>query len=172
VSDLTRVAVVVGNPKPASRTLSAANYVAEQLAGAPADLVIDLATLGPALLDLADAQVGALVDEVLAAQLVVFASPTYKGSYTGLLKLFLDRFAADSLTGVLAVPLMLGALPKHALAPEVFLRPVLAELGATVPGKALYVLDTEYDSPAAYESWLHAVRPFVAAAARTAAALR
>jgi FMN reductase len=169
VSDLTRVAVVVGNPKPASRTLSAATYVAEQLAGAPANLVIDLATLGPALLDWADVQVAALVDEVLASQLVVFASPTYKGSYTGLLKLFLDRFAADSLTGVLAVPLMLGALPKHALAPEVFLRPVLAELGATVPGKALFVLDGAYDAPAEYESWLHAVRPFVAAAARTGA---
>ena len=135
--------------------------------------MIDLAALGPALLDWADAQVSALVDEVLAARLVVFASPTYKGSYTGLLKLFLDRFAADSLTGVLAVPLMLGAAPKHALAPEVFLRPVLAELGATIPGKALYVLESAYDKPAEYESWLEAVRPFVAGAAvRGAAVLR
>ena len=31
--------------------------------------------------------------EVGAADLVVVASPTYKGTYTGLLKLFLDRFA-------------------------------------------------------------------------------
>jgi FMN reductase len=124
------------------------------------------------LLDWADQHVTELVDEVLAAQLVVFASPTYKGSYTGLLKLFLDRFAADSLTGMLAVPLMLGALPKHALAPEVFLRPVLAELGATVPGKALFVLDSEYDSPAEYEPWLHAVRPIIAATARNMATLR
>jgi FMN reductase len=172
VSELTQVAVVVGNPKPASRTLSAATYVAEQLGGVPPNLVVDLATLGPALLDWNDEQVAALVDGVLATQLVVFASPTYKGSYTGLLKLFLDRFAADSLTGVLVVPLMLGAGPRHALAPEVFLRPVLAELGATVPGRALYVLDGGYDSPAEYEPWLQAVRPFVAAAARNPVALR
>ncbi len=33
------------------------------------------------------------------AELVVVASPTYKASYTGLLKLFLDRFGA----GLLAV---------------------------------------------------------------------
>src|SRR5258706_352547 len=37
------VAVVVGNPKPASRTLAAAELVAQRLAGAPADLVIDVA---------------------------------------------------------------------------------------------------------------------------------
>lgn len=172
MTELTQVAVVVGNPKPASRTLAAATYVAEQLAGGPPHTVIDLATLGPALLDWQDARVAALVEDVLAAQLIVVASPTYKGSYTGLLKLFLDRFAADSLTGVLAVPLMLGAGPRHALAPEVFLRPVLAELGATVPGKALYVLEDGYDNPVEYESWLDAVRPFVAAAMRLETALR
>jgi FMN reductase len=169
---LAEVVVVVGNPKSASRTLVAATYVAEQLAGRPPATVIDLATLGPALLDWGDNRIAALVDEVQCARLVVVASPTYKGSYTGLLKLFLDRFAADSLTGVLAVPLMLGAGPKHALAPEVFLRPVLAELGATVPGKALYVVDNAYDQPAEYESWLDAVRPFVNAVARDQVSLR
>ena len=60
------------------------------------------------------------------------ASPTYKATYTGLLKLFLDRFATDGLRGV-AVPLMLGAGPGHALAPELTLRPVLTEIGGLVP---------------------------------------
>ena len=44
-----RVAVVVGNPKPRSRTYQAAHLVAERLAGRPADLSIDLADLGAAL---------------------------------------------------------------------------------------------------------------------------
>jgi FMN reductase len=164
MSDLVHVAVVVGNPKPASRTLSAATYVAEQLSGAPPKTVIDLATVGPALLDWSDERVAGLVDEVSAAQLVVFACPTYKSSFTGLLKLFLDRFRVDSLTGVVAVPLMLGALPGHSLAPEAFLRPVLADLGATIPGKALFIVESAYDSPAAYAPWLSAVRPIVAGA--------
>ena len=47
-------AVVVGNPKPASRTLAAATHVARELSGAEPDLVVDLATVGPALLDLGD----------------------------------------------------------------------------------------------------------------------
>jgi FMN reductase len=153
-----RLAVVVGNPKPRSRTRAAAEWLAGQLAGTEADLVVDLADLGPALLDWADPQVAELVAEVGAADLVVVASPTYKGTYTGLLKLFLDRFATDGLQGI-AVPFMLGAGPGHALAPELTLRPVLTEIGASVPVRGLYVLDSAYDDLAAYEPWLATARP-------------
>jgi NADPH-dependent FMN reductase len=81
------VAVVVGNPKLRSRTYEAAHIVAERLAGRPADLSIDLAELGPALLDWSDPGVAELVAAVQASDLVVVASPTYKATYTGLLKL-------------------------------------------------------------------------------------
>lgn len=157
------VAVVVGNPKPASRTLVAATYVARALAGAEPDLVVDLATLGPAVLDWSDETVRDLVAQVGAADLVVVASPTYKGAYTGLLKLFLDRFAGGTGLRGLAVPLMLGGSPAHALAPELTLRPVLTELGATVPGRALYVVDAAHGDPAAYADWLAATAPVVSA---------
>ena len=153
------VAVVVGNPKPASRTLTAAQHVATQVAGRTPDVVVDLATVGPALLDQHDQHVAGLVEQVASAELVVVASPTYKATYTGLLKLFLDRFPAGSMTG-LAVPLMLGAGPAHALAPELALRPLLTELGATTV-RGLYVADTAYDDPGAYAAWLAAVRPTV-----------
>ena len=89
--------VVVGNPKPRSRTYQAAHLVAERLTGGPPDLSVDLADLGPALLDWSDAQVASLVAEVRASDLAVFASPTYKATYTGLLKLFLDRIAGGAL---------------------------------------------------------------------------
>jgi FMN reductase len=157
-----RVAVVVGNPKPRSRTLAAALHIARELTGTEPDLVVDLATLGASVLDWSDPTVAALVEEVGAADLVVFACPTYKGTYTGLLKLFLDRFATDGLTGV-AVPLMLGAGPGHALAPELTLRPVLTEIGGTVPAKGLYVLDAAYDDPSAYAHWLDLARPPITA---------
>lgn len=156
-----RVAVVVGNPKPRSRTLAAALHVARELSAADPDLVVDLATLGPALLDWSSPEVAVLVDQVGAADLVVVASPTYKGTYTGLLKLFLDRF--DGGTGLrgLAVPLLVGASAAHALAPEVFLRPVLTELGATVPGRGLFVPQERHADPEAYADWLDATRPVV-----------
>ena len=156
-----RVAVVVGNPKPRSRTLQAALHLARELVGRDPDLVVDLADLGPALLDWQDPEVAALVAEVGAADLVVVASPTYKATYTGLLKLFLDRFGTDGLRGV-AVPLMLGAGPEHALAPELSLRPLLVEIGATVPTRALYVRDSAHDDPASYAAWLERSRPRIA----------
>ncbi|MFC4783494.1 NADPH-dependent FMN reductase [Nocardioides sp. MAHUQ-72] len=158
-ADAPRVAVVVGNPKPRSRTLTAALHVARELAGAEPDLVVDLADLGAALLDWQDPTVSGLVGEVGAADLVVVASPTYKATYSGLLKLFLDRFSTDGLRGV-AVPLMLGAGPAHALAPELTLRPLLAEIGGTTL-RGLYVLDSAHDDPAAYAGWLATVRPAV-----------
>lgn len=159
----TSTAVVVGNPRPHSRTLNAATYVARELTGAEPNLVVDLTTLGAALLDGDDGTVDALVAQVGKASLVVFGSPTYKGTYTGLLKVFLDRFSSGTGLQGVAIPFQLGAGPAHALAPELTLRPVLTELGATVPGRGLYVLDSQHDDPTAYSGWLTATRPIVAA---------
>lgn len=163
--------VVVGNPKPRSRTYQAALLVAERLSGAEPNLVVDLADFGAGLLDPDDAAVNQAVKEVRALDLLVVASPTYKGAYTGLLKLFLDRFPSNALSGVVAIPLMLGAGPGHALAPEVHLKPVLAELGASTPTRALYLLDTAYDDSAVLDPWLDAwlgpVEAAVAAASKS-----
>lgn len=152
------VTVVVGNPKPSSRTLLAAQRVATELTGRPANQELDLAGFGSALLDWTDADVASAVEQVQASELVIVASPTYKGSYTGLLKLFLDRFGAGSLDGVQAVPLMLGGHWRHALAPEVFLKPVLNEIGASTPTAGLFLLDSEWDAPEALTEWLPSAR--------------
>jgi FMN reductase len=158
-----RVAVVVGNPQPGSRTHAAAMFLASQLADAEPETDIDLCDHGPALLN-GDPVAMGLIDRVRAADLVVVASPTYKATYTGLLKLFLDRIPSGGLRGVVAVPMMLGAGPEHALAPEHGLRPVLTELGATVPVPGLYVLETAYDDATSYSEWLDVARPPIAAA--------
>jgi FMN reductase len=145
---------VVGNPKPQSRTRSAAELVVQRLTGAPPDRVIDVVDLGAALLEWGDPAVEEAVAAVRAAEVVVVASPTYKATYTGLLKVFLDRFPPDGLAGVVAVPLMLGAGPSHALAPEHTLRPLLSELGAVTPTRALYLLDRDYANPDVLDPWL------------------
>jgi FMN reductase len=151
-------AIVVGNPKPRSRTYQAAELVLERLTGRPPDLRIDLVDLGAGLLDWNDAAVARAVADVRAADLVVVASPTYKATYTGLLKLFLDRFGAGSLTGVTTIPLMLGGDWRHSLAPEVHLKPVLAEIGASSPTRGLFLLDSDYAESEALTTWLDAAR--------------
>ena len=134
------ISVVVGNPKPGSRTLGVATAVAEAVrttlgeTGEPA--VIDLATFGPELLEWESPRVAEALRAVASSSVAVVASPTYKATYTGLLKVFLDRYGSNGLAGVVAIPVMTGAAPIHALAPEVHLRPLLVELGASVPTRA------------------------------------
>ena len=130
-----QVAVVCGNPKPKSRTLEAAVFVAERLTGSSPQIVLDLVDIGPHLLGWGDPVASEAVSAVQGCDVAVFASPTYKGSYTGLLKLFLDQVPTDGLHGVIAFPLMLGAALGHAMAPDVFLKPVLVELGAICPDR-------------------------------------
>ncbi len=158
---------VVGNPKPRSRTRSAAELVVERLTGAPPDRVVDVIDLGAGLLGWGDPDVADAVTALREAEVAVVASPTYKATYTGLLKLFLDQVGTGDLAGVVAVPLMLGGGPGHALAPDLLLKPVLVELGATTPTKGLYLIDKAWDSPGPLDEWLRAAGPQVAAA-RTA----
>ncbi|HWK20270.1 MAG TPA: NAD(P)H-dependent oxidoreductase [Microbacteriaceae bacterium] len=145
-------ALVVGNAKSGSRTREAgerllAAFAPDQTA------VIELADLGPALLGWGDPAVAAAVQTVQDTQLAVFASPTYKATYTGLLKLFLDQFAGSiGLQGVVGLPLMLSAAPIHTLAAEYTLKPVLAELGAT-PAPALHLIDRSFEDDGVLEAW-------------------
>lgn len=143
-----RFVVLVGNPKPGSRTLTVARAAGDaitqagRLAGGY-DLV-DLSVLARRLLlPEPSAAVDDATDLVLAADLLLVASPTFKGSYTGLLKVFLDRLPYRGLEGKAALPLLVMASPQHALAVEVHLRPLLAELGAAVPAPGLAVLESE-----------------------------
>jgi FMN reductase len=156
-------AIVVGNPKPRSRTFDAATIVIERLTGRSPDLSIDLVDSGAALLDWHDQRVDDLIRDVAATDLVIFASPTYKATYTGLLKLFLDRIAAGALDGVTAVPLMLGGHWRHALASELLLKPVLVELGATCPTQGLFLIDSDYAQSDPLERWLDRSRAQIAA---------
>jgi FMN reductase len=148
-----RVAVVCGNPKPKSRTLEAGVFVAERLTGKPPDLVLDLVDIGAHLLGWGDPVATHAVEEVQRCEVAVFASPTYKGTYTGLLKLFLDQVPTDGLNGMLAFPVMLGAAMGHAMAPDLLLKPVLVELGASCPARGLYLLETDYTSQETIGAW-------------------
>ena len=164
------IVVVAGNPKPGSRTLDAGTRLAAALTGREPDRVVDVVTLGAGLLGWGDERVAEAVAAVSAADLVVFASPTFKASYTGVLKLFLDQFATgEGLRDVVAVPLMLGAGPAHALAPDLLLKPALVELGATTPSPGLYLLDSTYLTDSRITEYAQRWAPVLTASLRTEA---
>lgn len=152
------IVAVVGNPRPESRTHGLARALVTALAAAApgaSTAEIDLAMLGPRVLDAADPEATAAVARVLTADVLVLASPTYKATFSGLLKAFLDRIGTGALAGTPAVPLLLGGAPDHRLAVDVHFTPLLHELGATVPARGLFVLESKIeDFPSRATAWV------------------
>ncbi|WP_154794520.1 NADPH-dependent FMN reductase [Occultella kanbiaonis] len=141
-----KITVVVGNPKPRSRTRRVAELLAEQLIPSERQIeVIDLADHTDEVFAWPSERMAQLNATVAASDLAIFASPTYKATYTGLLKAFLDRYPANGLAGVTAIPVHTGADFGHAMGPTVNLAPLLAELGAIVPGRGFYVALSQMD---------------------------
>ncbi|UFS59228.1 NADPH-dependent FMN reductase [Subtercola endophyticus] len=142
-----KVSIIVGNPKPKSRTLKVAETLVEKLL-APGSYeveVIDLADHTDEIFAWPSEKMAALNASVAASDLAVFASPTYKATYTGLLKAFLDRYPANGLAGVTAIPVLTGADQTHSMGPTVNLAPLLVELGASVPGRGFYFIAGQMD---------------------------
>jgi FMN reductase len=155
------ITIIVGNPRPQSRTTQAAQRVAAAITPDVTPTVIELADLGPTLFDWSDPDVAAAVTACRASDLLILATPTYKATFTGLLKLFLERFdGGTGLAGVVVVPVQLGGSDRHRLAPQVHLKPVLSELGATVPTPALYLLDSQPDGEEE-RAWLDRWAPVI-----------
>src|ERR1039458_7057800 len=85
----------------------------------------------------------------VGADLLLVASPTVEGAYTGLLKVFIDRLPYHELKGTAALPLLVMNSTQHALAVDAHLRPLREELGATVPAPGLAVLEPAPAAPTA-----------------------
>jgi FMN reductase len=139
-----RFVTLIGNPKAASRTATVARAAGDAVIAAagvqPRQETVDLSALAcRLLLAQPSAAVEDAVAQVLGADVLLVVSPTFKGTYTGLLKVFLDRLGYRALAGTVALPVLVMKHPEHALAVEVHLRPLLVELGATVPSPGLAV---------------------------------
>jgi FMN reductase len=142
----TRIVGLVGNPRAESRTHGLARSLTRELARViPGALAaeVDLTPLAPQVLGPSAGAVLAALEQVQAADILVVASPTYKATYSGLLKAFLDRFGNRPLEGTAAVPVLLGGAPNHLLAADVHFTPLLLELGARVPAGGLFVLEPD-----------------------------
>jgi FMN reductase len=171
-----QIAVVVGNPKPRSRTLAIASAVAKSAGirlGGDVTLEVDLALFTDEIFKWPSDEMTRLNDSVASSDLVIVASPTYKATYTGLLKAFLDRYPSNGLSGVTAIPVMTGASPLHAMSIDTGLRPLLVELGASVPTRGLYfVMSQMTELEHVIETWAEenlAPGGIVAPVARTTA---
>jgi FMN reductase len=72
---------------------------------------------------------------------VIVLSPVYKGSYTGILKAYLDLLPEKAFAGKLIVPIVTGGTIAHLLAIEYALKPIFSILGAREILHGVFILD-------------------------------
>lgn len=149
MTDRTVVAVS-GNPRRGSRTHAVGRGLADQLIknlGWDATVdeleVIEHADELFVAPDRRSASFEASRTTLRSADLAVIATPVYKASYTGLLKSFLDHYAAGELGSVVAVPVVVAGRPAHTFVGEHYLRPLLTELGAVVATPAFVISEAQ-----------------------------
>ncbi|SKA03276.1 FMN reductase [Marinactinospora thermotolerans DSM 45154] len=150
---MTSFTVLIGAPQSHSALRAAALHAAEALLpptgiSDPVE-VVDLASFGSALLA-ADPgeEVTAALGRVRASDVVLVVSPQVHGSYTGLLKVFLDRIPEVGLGHTIAVPMAVVDDLRTGRGVEDDLRVLLSDLGARVIEPGLLLARDELGDPA------------------------
>lgn len=151
-----KVTVVIGNSNDKSRTKVLALALAEAVADAlpshpPIQLqVLEIAKLAPCILagsgsrDLPP-EGAAAVRSIETADLVIAATPVYKGSYTGLFKHLFDLVGPDALVGRPVLLAANGGSDRHALVVDHQLRPLFAFFRALTVPSAVYAAEADFD---------------------------
>jgi len=111
--------------------------------------IYDLADVGPSLghaqrqADL-DAQAADVLKAVVEADCLIIGSPTYKGSYPGLFKHFIDLIDPEQLRAKPILITATGGGDRHALMVEHQLRPLFGFFMAHTLPTAVYASDRDF----------------------------
>jgi FMN reductase len=183
MTDPLRVVAVVGTVRARSKTAALVRLILDQLAATtPIESeIIEIHTLanglGSALeRDQLDESTEAAVRAVESADLVIAATPVFRGSYTGLFKHFFDFVDQYGLAGTPVMLVATGGSERHALVVEHALRPLFGFFQAWTAPMGIYLSAGDFDgttilNPEAYERIEVAVNDVVPVA-RTLAAQR
>jgi FMN reductase len=141
------IIAISSSPSSASRTAKVVDYVLQNLA---TDTLltrhIQLRDMDPEALLLAKSghvSVSRTVTAIQQADGLVIATPIFKASYSGLLKVFLDLLPQFALAGKAILPIATGGSLAHLLALDYGLRPVLQSMGARHIVQSLFVPESE-----------------------------
>lgn len=84
------------------------------------------------------------MDAVRGADGLVVTTPVYSGSYSGLLKMFLDVLDRGAIDGTPVLLSATGGTPRHSLAIDYALRPLVAYLRASAMPTAVYAATDDW----------------------------
>lgn len=140
------VVAISGSPSAESRTARLVEQVLRRLAvdGHVVDHIVvrDLPAAELLTGSAAHPALRLALEGVAGAEGVVVATPVYKASYSGLVKVFLDLLPQSGLAGKAVLPLVTGGSLAHMLAMDYALRPVLSALGARHVLPGAFLLDS------------------------------
>ncbi|KUL25800.1 NADPH-dependent FMN reductase [Actinoplanes awajinensis] len=143
---MSEVLIISGSPSSTSKTEIVGDCVARQLAARVRRVRhLRVRTLPPAAVltaDLADPAIADAMEQVAQADGVVLATPTYKASFSGLLKTFLDLLPQYGLANKVVLPLATGGSAAHVLILDYALRPVVQSMAAHHVVQGAFVLDS------------------------------
>jgi FMN reductase len=146
------VVVVNGSPNERSKTAALAELITDHLAELVPVTVrrIDVYRLGPGFAgnssrDDFPPDVEAELRAVEEADVVVAATPVFRGSYSGMFKHFFDQIDQYALANTLVVLAATGGSDRHALVIEHALRPLFGFFQAAVLPVGFYVSTGDFD---------------------------
>jgi FMN reductase len=148
------VLIISSSPSEKSKTAAVAQHVTDRLSamgmGARHLRLRDLPPEALMRADIKEPAVSEATALLKSADGVVLVTPTYKASYSGLLKIFLDLLPQHALAGKAVLPLATGGTLAHALMLDYALRPVLHALGARHCVQGHFIIESVID-PASSE---------------------
>ena len=101
---------------------------------------------------------------IAEADIVLAATPVYRATYSGLLKVFFDLLPASALVGKIGIPIATGGSASHQLVLDHGLRPLFASLGAITVPSATYATDAQFSADGPDPQLIQRVRRAVAEA--------
>jgi FMN reductase len=79
-----------------------------------------------------------------SAGVLAIATPVYRATYSGLLKVFFDLLPHGALAGKIVVPIATGGSAAHQLALDHGLRPLVASLGGVTVSTGVYATPEQF----------------------------
>ncbi len=147
------VALLSGSPSTRSRTELLLEYVSQRLQARQVEVsllrVRDFPAADLLHADFASTAVQQLQSVVASADGLVVATPVYKASFTGALKVLLDLLPERALAHKVVLPVASGGSPAHLLAVDYALKPVLAALKAQEMLAGVFAVDKQIRYPEA-----------------------
>ena len=141
------VVLLSGSPSARSRTELLLEYARQHLQGHGLEVsllrVRDFPAEALLHADFASPAVQQLQAAVASADGLVVATPVYKASFTGALKVLLDLLPERALAHKVVLPLASGGSPAHLLAVDYALKPVLAALKAQEMLPGVFAVDKQ-----------------------------